>query len=506
MGTIALWCWHLSFSLLILATALAWSRSRSSLARSAAIALALAPLLTLHVVLAWITLRLRFRLGIEFAPWLAATGLLALHVLGALFLLARARRDPGAAVWPLGTLAVCALAALALDGTTLWNLELKARIEIAHLGLEAGRIAWRESPPRPSGAENAAQIYLEASKELQHGEDGVLDPWLPARLRAKAALDADDPGLRAALNSLEPALESVREATRRPTCSFEPEPGTEDASLQLTKLPVQLLLSLADALELEARVRAADGNLSGALADVQALLGLARHVVWEPSLISAMVASVVRSKAVAALAQTLSSQGLALGDLEAFDWSREPKLVDVGPHAMAREEAFCLGAVARLSQPDSSISFPGGTRGLARTRLASALYNAFMLEQEVAGLRQSMREIQALALLSSAELRVRQSSSDRLQSRSGSLAAYLVPNMLPVLLTLHRSDAELELAALAIDAARWKLEHGRYPQSLAELGRVGGLALLEGDGTFVRLTRPDAGEAQVRLPPETQVP
>jgi hypothetical protein len=499
MGTAALWCWHLSFSLLIVATALAWGQGRSSTVRRAAIALALVPLLVLHATLSWTTLRLRFHSGLGFSPWLAACGLFALHALGVWLLLSRARRRPGAAAWPVGTLAVCSLAALALEGTTLWNLELQAHIELSRLSLEAGRIAWRESPPRPRPEENAAPLYLEASEKLQRGDEGVLDPW-----RGQETLDANDPELRAALQSLSAALESARAAGRRPACWFEPETGLESAGSSVVSLPVKPWFRLADALELDARVRAADGDVSGALADVEGLFALARHAVQEPSLVSALLASSVRSKALGALAHALAAPSLAARDLEDLDPTREPSLVAVAPRALAREEAFCLAAVGQLSEAGSRLGFPGGARGLLRNRLASALYNAFLLGPEVAELRSSLKEIQALALSPLAELRALRDSNGIGFSRRGYLASYLLPNMLTVLLTLHRSDSELELAALAVEVTRWRLVHGGYPQTLAELGREDGRVLLEGDGTYVRLTRPDAGDAELRLPPVTQ--
>jgi hypothetical protein len=499
MGTIALWCWHLSFSLLAAAMALAWGQGRSNVARRAALALALVPLLALHATLAWITLGLRFRLDVGSAPWVAATGMLAAHGLGALLLFARSRREPGAAAWPVGILAVCTLAAVALDVTTLWNLELKARVELAQLGLEAGRIAWRESPPRPEPEDNAAPIYLDAAAELRRGDDGLLDPWLPA-LRDKAPWNASDPALRAALESVAPSLESVRKATRLPACWFEPEPSSDPSSPNLVAPPFQPLFALADALELEGRVRAADGDWAGALADLEAMLGLARHVLQTPSLLTALLASSMRSRAVTSLAHTLSAPDLDPRDLQHLEVSIEPALVGVAPRALAREEAFCLSAVAQLSRPATNAFFSDGARGLLQNRLASALYKAFMVESEVEELRRDLQAIQTLAQASVPELRALQAAKDQVITRRGSLAAYLIPNMLPVLLALHRSDSEMELAGLAVEAARWRLAHGRYPRTLAEIGREGSQAFLEGDGTYVRLTRPDAGDAELRLP------
>jgi hypothetical protein len=270
--------------------------------------------------------------------------------------------------------------------------------------------------------------------------------------------------------------------------------------------PVATLFKLADALELEARVRAADGEVSGALADVEALFALARHVVQEPTLISAVLAGSMRSKAVDALAHVLAAPSLALRDLGALDPAREPSLVALAPRALAREEAFCLAAVGHLAEAGTSPVGPDGARGLARNRLASALYKAFMQRSEVAELRSSLKAIQALALSPVAELRAQRDAMTSDLPRRGSMASYVVPNMLPVLLALHRWDTELELAGLAVEAARWKLEHGRYPQTLAELGREGGLVVLEGDGTHLRLSRADDGDAELRLPPEVQVP
>ncbi len=502
MGTVILWVLHLSFCLLLLAAALAWGQGRSAVARRTALTLAVLPLLALNAWIAWRALWLRFGFEMAHAPWLGTTGLLGVHLVGVGVLLVRSRPRPGAAPWPRGVLTLCALVALALDVTTLWNLELAARLRASDLRLEAGRIAWRESPPRPRPEENAASIYLDVAGAME-GERGVdLSPWTSA-LQDEAALDADDPELRAALARLGPGLARVREAARLPACWLEPAPEPDGAEDLLRAPRIFPLLALANALALEARVRAADGEMKGALEDVTTLLALADHIAQTPILISVMLAGATRSLAVRALVHVLASDGLEASALEGLELGGESPLVLQLPRALTMESAWGLGAIGLLARTDWVLDQESGWAPWSR--LDATLFRILMLDSDVRGYRQSLAELQAQVRLPLTEqLTIPEPNAVLLQSR-GLLTAMMIPNLRSLTVGLHRFDVEVELARLALAAARYRLAHGRYPTSLDQLGVDAPGVELEGDGNWVRILRPDVADGDgplgLRLPP-----
>jgi hypothetical protein len=500
MGTTLLATVHLAFSLLLLAAALAWGATRPPVARRIAVALALAPLLAFHGLLLWKTAFLRFDVGVLHSPWRLATALLLLHLVGAALLLARARREPGAGAWPAGTLALAALFALALDATTLWNLELAARLRLGDLRVEAGRIAWRESPPRPEDEENAALRYQRAAELLEADEE--LGRELRVVLGEQAALDLDDPALRAVLLRLAPALEALRAGARLEACWFEPEPQFPGAD-ELVGVPRILpLMQLADALALQARVRAADGDLAGALEDVEGLLALSDHLARTPVLISLMGACRVRDLAVGALAHALVAEEVGPSSLEDLALPVGPVLVAGTARALAMEEAYGLSMVGLLARGDVGLG-DGGWRPLSR--LDAALYKVFLLEDDVAGYRLSARELQQLARAPLAEVLAAPEPEAREIRGRGLLASLLVTNVRRMVLMAHLSDARVELGRLALEATRYRLEHGAYPTSLDELEVDAPGVELEGDGSWVRFLRPDLSDddrpLDLRLPP-----
>lgn len=499
MGTTLLWILQLAFALLMFAAALAWGRRRSSSLRRSAVALALLPLLALHGLLAWKALALRFDVGVLHAPWVAATALLGLHLIGAALLWLRDRRGTGPGSWSAGPLLLCALVALALDLSTLWNLELRARLRASSLRLEAGRIAWRESPPRPADHANAAPIHLRASQVFDGREPVELVAWRPA-LRDMAVLDTVDPALRSTLAGLADELASTREAARLSACWFEPKPGEPrlgDVEDMVSVPPIAPLLALGDALALEARVRAADGDGAGALEDVDALFALATHLAQTPVLITTLGAVAIRDVGVTTLAHVLSEDSLEQAELEHFELRGDRSLAALVPRALAMEEAYGLSMLGLVAQGDTALTDLGDWK--LPERLDVELYNVFLLDADVAGYRETMGELQARAREPLAEF-LEAPSIDQAQVRSrGVLATLFVPNLRSTLLAMHRSDARLELARLALAAARYRSRTGRYPTSLTELPASSQAVDLEGDGSFVRLVRTGLEEGEEAL-------
>lgn len=481
-----LWMLHLAFSLLTAAAGLGLAARRNGAGARALVALpATLPLLALNGYLAWLALGLRFGHGVLHAPWQAATLVLGLHALFAALLARRALRGGSGASWPVGALALAAAVALALDLATFWNLELRARLQVAELSIEAGRITFREGPAAVSEADNAAPVYSRVGEELFGGEDHVnLRPWSQGT-DGMPAIDPDDPELLAALGRCAAGLAEVRDASTRAHCRHEDlDRGDEN---WVTIPDVFPMLHLSTALQLEARVRAARGDLPGALEDLEAAFALGSHASETPVLSSTMVASVARSSAVSALAEVLSSDALEAAHLEGFAPRLEPALAALMPRVITMETAFGLGAAGLVADWEVGILFDGVIDGGG---LRAALYKVFLLEEDVRGYRESMRESIELSKAPPSEVaRAAADGERRLRlRRRGVLSMMMMSDPARYVLEAHRSDARLRLVPAALAAARLRLERGSYPTGPDELGSAGTGIGVEGDGASVRLT------------------
>jgi hypothetical protein len=299
-----------------------------------------------------------------------------------------------------------------------------------------------------------------------------------------------------------PALERVRAGARLEACWFEPEPQFPGAD-ELVGVPRILpLLQLAQALALQARARVADGDLSAALEDVEGLLAMSDHLVQTPVLIGLLGACAVRDLGARTLAHALAAEGLPSSTLQGFELRPGPDLAALTPRALAMEEAYGLSMVGLLARGEVGLVGDGWQ---PLSRLNAALYKIFLLEEDVAGYRLSARELQELARAPLAEVLSAPEPDAREIRGRGLLATLLITNVRRMVLTAHRTDARVELARLALAAARFRLEHGAYPTSLDALGVEAPGVVLEGDGSWVRFVRLDLSDddrpLDLRLPP-----
>lgn len=464
---------QLAFSLLFTATGAAWSArwGRRAPGRSMRAAAVLLPA-AFHGYLAWKALDLRFGLGVEHAPWVAALALLLAHAALVPWILVRAGRGE----LPGSQLALAALLALALECGLLWNLELRSRTHLLEARLAAGRIAYRLAPGHVDRAENAAPLYASVVAELFDGPQAVDPrPWSEA-LREGTELPADDARLRALLEQAAPALERAREASRLAHCSFEDGAGED---YELVRIPRVLpLYELALALALEGRVRAQSGDAAGALADAGTLYRIAEHLAQTPLVVLLLTASAVRELGDRVLVRALSVPDLDAAELAASAPRRGNSLADRWPDMVALEEACGLGLASSMAE--------------ARQEL----YLILRVERELAGYRAAMAEL--------ARRPTAPAGGRRPPRRQGLLAGLLTPPLDRAFDTLSHSDTQGLLVPAALAATRLRAERGAWPREVGELGPGFEGVRLEGDGEGVRITLTDPGGLE--RPPEWILP
>ena len=477
----------------LLAAAVGFARAAQTESRRARVAwsaLGVVPFVLVHAYVAWMGVALRFDVGVGNAVWGLGVALFAAHVVGALVLRSRAANRP---VFPL---LFAFVACLAFESAVLWGLEQRGRLEATLLANEAGRIAYRESAEPMREEQNAAPIYSR-SAAIVAPDDGVsVDDWADA-LGADETLDPRDPKLVQALAGWSSAIEAARAATKLPYCRFEAANAEE-----IVPVPrVFPLIGLTHAFALEARVRAANGDVHGALEDVRALFALARHLVGTPVFISVAMAGVTQELGLDTLAHVLAGGNVSVDELAAFPFEPIVLSGELVQRALRLEQAFGFGMIG-LAGREGSIR-PSDAGPFAGP--VGVLYTGLLLEDEVRGYRDVMEEFQAHAKLSVTELAKvvdRESLARRVRSR-GVLATLLTPNVDDRLMAFHRFDARTKLARIALRAATVRAQQGAWPTA-ANFRVDEPNVVLEGDGTFLLLrdTTPGFESApELRVPP-----
>lgn len=489
MGLFLLLVVHTTFALAFFATALVAVRGFSNpWARRAVVALAFVPLAALHGLIAVKMGLLRFDLGIEHAPWLWAAGLLVAHVAGAIALRARVRH----AAWSLPRTALVAIVALAADATTIHVLALDGRFLGLSMQLDAGRAAYALTPSRPAPGENAAPLYEALRDEIAAlHDDESADAWMDA-LNSGDPIDAGAADLEAYLARAAGLLDRIRAATELPRCAFAPT-GEDDVVHIPSVMP---FLHASDLLRLSARVRVAEGDVAGAASDVSSAFALSSHLVETPSVLTLMMASVLRSRAIDELELVLSAPRLSQGDVDALVLPAAPLDGEL-ERGLRMEEAFMLSVIGRALASDG-IGILGGS-GDAWTAIDDGFFLVLLARSEVRGLREGFA-----ALRQHAAAGTDMPLDDVV--RRGVLTRLALPNLRSRTATLRQGDARLELARAAIAATRWKLEHGEYPREIGAWCGTGAPLRIEGDGVSIALTHTGSFPEPVvlRLPVESR--
>lgn len=154
--------------------------------------------------------------------------------------------------------------------------------------------------PRVDPARNPAFVYIREAEALSNVDERMLSDFIsrdPAR-RARVS----PASVRRALLQVEDELARVRRASALPRCQF-PVNWTAGADAQFPHYAGAR--RLARILGAHARLCAIDGRRREAMADVAAILGIARHVGQEPVLLASLVEYAIISIARVALQNVL---------------------------------------------------------------------------------------------------------------------------------------------------------------------------------------------------------
>ena len=165
------------------------------------------------------------------------------------------------------------------------------------------------APPRLPDRDNAALVYQQAFQAMGDSASwpkAYGEKWCNWVTAGDTGFDPKDDELRAFLKQQAAALALLREAGDKPGCYFDRDYGRPSINMLLPEL--QRMREAARLLSLDARCKAADGNLRGALGDCRVMLAIAEHSGSEPLLISLLVSSAIDGTAMATLESTLASR------------------------------------------------------------------------------------------------------------------------------------------------------------------------------------------------------
>ena len=487
MGYILLWFENLAVALLLLATLVAclgrWQRAwprAVSWASSVMIALAiLAPYAGLAGVVEWLKFTTGFRSYWFYYPVLA---LPTSFLVGAAWILVAGLRrgeaglaGPQSASWPRGRLAIALGVVLALHLMTIWNLDLAMRQRLGTLRVEAGALALSVAPPRPSDRDNAALVYEQAFQAM--GDSAAWpkayeEKWSKWLDPGAAGFDAQDAGLRAFLKQQSAALALLREAGDKPGCYFDHDYGWPSIDMMLPEL--NRLREAARLLSLDARSKAADGNLRGALADCWSMLAMAEHASSNPILIALLVAGAIDGMGMQTLEAVLASAPPSADDLNAvrldgtFSYQRAFQRASRMEEAGGQTAFYDVGTgrwwVADLANagPESRIEYP--PRGFP------PLYRLFLLEDDQESYGRLMKRCQQLAAKPYFQAKAEWEGSDAsIKDASGVLTRLLFPALSHCAETVARAEAQRDLMRSALATYRFRAAHGRLPAKPDEL-------------------------------------
>jgi hypothetical protein len=289
--------------------------------------------------------------------------------------------------------------------------------------------------------------------------------------------------LEAELQKMSPALAEARKVKDMPVGRPPLQPA---ANLMAVLLPhVQIMREWAMLLSYDAELHAQQGDMEGAFESLRAAVNVSRSIGDEPTLISQLVRWAMRGIALRELERLLaqgeaSEQALApVQALLEMDDS-EPDFL----YAVRGERAFEENMIQQMQAGNVSLwQMAGGGPAGGKLRIGSLdveelvyrLFNgppsahfADMLRftTQAVGIARKPLEEQAEEI---AELEA------GLKSRP-TMVRLLAPAVTKVHTAYLRSHAQLRCSAAAVAAERFRLAHGRWPESLEELVGAGLLA------------------------------
>lgn len=471
MGYTLLWLTHLAFVFLLIASACALSvRSRKSFWRR------FWPLLiTVFSFLSVAAYAIfgAFLINANAQPkWLLGYGLSAstVFVAGAFWILKRglngvSSTNPSARPWSPFKLILSTGALLLIFCIVLNAVETRIMLRLTRAHIEASNNLVFLLPAKLPDTLNARLAYESASESL--GLENKVSKWLTEN--DKPGFDVTTEKVSAVLTAHRESLQLARKAADMP--GFYLNPGT--SSFYHWRIPKFVpYRNLARLLNLSARHKALNGDLSGALKDLTAIKKMAAHFRQFPLLISVMIGYAIERDRIAGLEFVLAyADQTALGNME-LPLQTPASALSALWHAIQVEGQGQLQGFAAIAATADNLNtiFYEQNAVTPFTRLATHLWRVFLLPSDLRGALELAKFTDAEATsFDDIEQRIKKMQTTLESGEFGILTSMAMPNYQTYSTRTKQDDAHRSLAVLALAVSVYKNNMGFYPAKLEDL-------------------------------------
>ena len=378
-----------------------------------------------------------------------------------------------AGTWPRSKLVIAISVVAALNLITYSNIDLSSRLQLEALRGEAGALALSVAPPRIPDRDNAAIVYEQAfegllpmksqGKSLQE----KLEQWTNP---GETGLDVKDPDLRQFLQDNAGRIALLHKAAAKPGCYFERDYHWPTIYMLLPE--ISPMRKAAKLLALDARVKAADGDMRGALQNINSMFAISQHIGAEPLLIVMLVSSSVEKIAANTLQDVLANRNLSsedLPDIRLEDGSSYQKLLE---RALRMEEALRLTAFCEIGTGKMDLrGLMGEGSECPNGWLVVSLYRGFLLPGDLADHRRLSQQLRELAAKPyyEASSQLKQFNDQWNSKTTGLLTRVLMPALGRAGEVATRADALRQAVKLGLAAEQYHARNDRYPDRVDEL-------------------------------------
>jgi DNA-directed RNA polymerase specialized sigma24 family protein len=320
------------------------------------------------------------------------------------------------------------------------------------------------APPRVPDEQNAALVYERTLPRLADRDD-----WPEAVLTTTWTVGADpqaDQQVRQLLRGKRDVLQRLHRAAALP--GYYTERPWQSPSFDWLMPQLQHTRSAGHLLCADAILRAGDGDVAGALIDLNTALRMADHLAEEPLLINVLVSVAVQKSTLQVFERVLPLAGA--DELKGFTLPEYRQADRRLQRAMLMEQAVGLNLFARQVGWDLQAFALEGREG-GMVALPTMPYRVFLWRRDVASSQRIWQlQTQAVAMPYPEALGV----WDRAEAELvGGLCGIVTRMATPALRGSHThvagADAQYALAQAALAARRYQLDHRSDPVSLEEL-------------------------------------
>lgn len=386
--------------------------------------------------------------------------------------------SPRALLWPPWQLTFGCIAAAALAGITLSTMDAALKMQLGTERAEAGARLLSLRPASVPSRDNAAFLYQKAFDSLSAADTAWKENvpgWKDGEIES---FDPRDPKVKAFLDSQQPALELLRQAAQKPDCVFEHDYG-EGFDMPLPE--IQALLNASRRLQYDAISKAAHGDGKAAIADVQAIFGIAEHMKAEPFLVSTAAAVWAQRNGAIALEKVLALAAPTRRDLSGLTLVRNVSFKQALKRGLLIDETAGVGCFLNVTPLQTGVAetwLNAQIGPFGSWFLSSIFYRVFFLSDDLNAYRQTLKQqrqrIQApypLAREESTGTDINFIFRNDAKNREipGLLTKIVVPHFPRLIRVAGQGDALYELLRLAKATWNYRQDKGKYPEKLDEL-------------------------------------